>query len=124
MKQHKNHTAALKYLRIAHRTKGTSTGPYDKLSRGCLNEWFTTSREIRSHVSACVAREHTFVPQGQHMPPLQSHMDVTTELVKLLLSMREADVYLHVRIVQPIIMGFLQKKPRSTSKIEGLIELN
>ena len=51
-------------------------------------------------------------------------MDVTTELVKLLLSMREADVYLHVRIVQPIIMGFLQKKPRSTSKIEGLIELN
>jgi len=56
MKQHKNHTAALKYLRIAHRSKGTSTGPYDKLSRGSLNEWFTTSGEIRDHVFACVAR--------------------------------------------------------------------
>src|ERR1700737_4981695 len=76
MKQHKNHTATLKYLRIAHRTKGTSTGLYDKLARGSLNECFTTSGEIRGHVSACIAREHAFVPQGHHMPPLQSHMEV------------------------------------------------
>jgi hypothetical protein len=110
MKQHKNHTLALKYLRIAHRTKGTSTGSYDKLSRGSLNEWFTTSGEIRGHVSVYVAREHAFVPQGQHMPPLQSHMEVTTELVELLLSMREASVSLHAGIVQPIIIGFLQEK--------------
>ena len=50
MKQHKNHIAALKYLRIAHHTNNTSTGPYDKLSRGGLNEWFTHNGEIRGHV--------------------------------------------------------------------------
>ena len=46
MKQQKNHTAALKYFRIAHRTKGIFTRAYIKLSRGSLNEWFTTSGEI------------------------------------------------------------------------------
>ena len=97
-------------MRIAHRTKGISTGPYDKLLRRSLNKWFTTSGEIRGHVSPCVAREHTFVPQGQHMPPLQSHMEVTTELVELLLSMKEACVSLYAGIVQPIIIGFLQEK--------------
>ena len=70
MKQHKNHTVALKYLRIAHYTKGISTGPYDKLSQGSLNEWSTTSGKIRGHVSAFVAREHAFVPQCQHIPPV------------------------------------------------------
>ena len=100
----------MKYLRIAHRTKDTFTGPYDKLSRERLNEWFTISGEIRGHVSACVVREHAFVPQGQHMPPLQSHMDATTEFMELLLSMGETSVFLHAGIVQPIIIDFLQEK--------------
>ena len=104
MKQHKNHTVALKYLRIAHCTKGISTRPYDKLSQGSLNEWSTTSGEIRGHVSACVAREHAFVPQCQHIPPVQLHMKVTIELVELLYNMREACVFLHAGIVQPIII--------------------
>jgi hypothetical protein len=64
MKQHKNHTLALKYLRIAYHIKGGPMGPYDKLSKGTLNKWFTNNGKVWVHVQACVARQQTFVPQA------------------------------------------------------------
>lgn len=57
MKQHMNHIATLKYLRIAHYIKGSSTRLYDELSWGSVNEWLTKIGEIQGQVLGCVARE-------------------------------------------------------------------
>jgi hypothetical protein len=56
MKQHKNHTLTLKYLRIAYHIKRGSTRSNDKLSKGILNEWFTNNGKVWIHAQACVAR--------------------------------------------------------------------
>ena len=49
MKQYKNYTNALKYIQVAHQTKGGGAKPYDKLFRGSLHNWFKTIEELHNH---------------------------------------------------------------------------
>jgi hypothetical protein len=75
-----------------------------------LNNWFTNNGEVGVHVQACVARQQTFVPQVEHMTPMACILEVTNELIELLFKMQKTCVSLHVRIIQPIIIGFLIEK--------------
>jgi hypothetical protein len=71
-------------------------GPYDKLSKGTLNKWFTSNGKVWVHVQACATN---IFPQVQHMTPLVGVPELTNELIKLLLKMRKLGVSLHARIV-------------------------
>jgi hypothetical protein len=50
VKKHGDFTSAFHYLKTFHRKPGKVSGPYEKLSRGSLYEWFTPRGKLKPHL--------------------------------------------------------------------------
>jgi hypothetical protein len=54
MKKNLNTKDCVCYFRKAYRYQGFTNRPYDKLSCGTLDNWFTTSGDLKCHVPKMV----------------------------------------------------------------------
>jgi hypothetical protein len=59
VKKHGDLIGAFHYLKTFHRKSGGVNGPYEKLSRRYLYEWFTPRRELKPHVKVDVEKGTT-----------------------------------------------------------------
>jgi hypothetical protein len=96
MKKHGDLTSALHYLKTFHRKLGEDSGPYEKLSRGSLYEWFTPRGELKPHVKV-VVEKGTSITIEKHFSILETRLELKDKLITLLKDMCVLDkVFLHL----------------------------
>jgi hypothetical protein len=59
MKKHGHLTNAFHYLKTFHRKPREVSGPYEKLKKGSLYEWFTPRGKLIPHLKKTIARRTT-----------------------------------------------------------------
>jgi hypothetical protein len=86
VKKHGDLTIALHYLKTFHRKPREVNGPYEKLSRGSLYEWFTPRKELKPHLKKAIARGTASIPT--HFSILETIPKLKNEIINVLKSMR------------------------------------
>jgi hypothetical protein len=61
VKKHGDLMSALHYLKTFHRKPREFSGPYEKLNKGSLYEWFTLRGELKPHVKIVVEKGTTSI---------------------------------------------------------------
>jgi hypothetical protein len=86
VKKHGDLTTAFHYLKTFHRKPREVNGPYEKLSRGSLYEWFTLRKKLKPHLKKTIARGTTPIPT--HFSILETRPKLKDESINVLKSMR------------------------------------
>jgi hypothetical protein len=110
MKKHGDLIGALHYLKTFHRKPIEVGGPYEKLNRGSLYEWFTPRGELKPHVKVVVEKGTTSTIIEKHFSIFETRLELKDELITLLKNMRVARQGLSAPIVQPIIKGIFENR--------------
>ncbi len=110
MKKRGDLTCALHYLKTFHRKPGKGSGPYEKLSKGSLYEWFTPRGKLKPHVKVVVKKRTYPLSQKKHFSILKIRLELKDELITLLKNMRATRQGLFAPIVQPTIKGIFENK--------------
>jgi len=77
----------LHYLKTFHKKPKEVSGPYDKLNRGFLYEWFTPRREIKPHLKNVIQKRTTFLASKIHFSILETKPKLKNELISMLKNM-------------------------------------
>jgi hypothetical protein len=85
VKKHSDLTNVLHDLKTFHRKLGEVSGPYEKLNRGSLYEWFTPRRELKPHLKEAIARRTTSIPT--HFSILETRPKLKDETINVLKNM-------------------------------------
>jgi hypothetical protein len=86
VKKHGDLINALHYLKTFHRKPRKVNGPYEKLSRGFLFEWFTPRRKLKPHLKEVTARGIACIPT--HFSILETRPKLNDEIINVLKNMR------------------------------------
>ncbi len=54
------------YLKTFHRKPREVSGPYEKLNKGSMYEWFTRRGELKPHVKIVVEKRTTSIAAEKH----------------------------------------------------------
>jgi len=98
-------TIALHYLKTFHRKPWKVSGPYEKLNRRFLYEWFTLRSELKPHVKVVVKKGRTSILVEKHFSILETKPKLKDELITLLKNMCAIGQGLSAHVVQKIIKG-------------------
>jgi hypothetical protein len=110
VKKHGDPTGVLHYLKTFHRKLGEVSGPYEKLSRGFLYEWFTPKGELKPHVNVVVQKVTASTVIEKHFSNLETRPELKNELITLLKNMCAARQGLSTPIIQSIIVRVFESK--------------
>jgi len=86
MKKHGDFINVLHYLKTFHRKPGEVSGPYEKLNKGSLYEWFTPKVELKSHLKEVITRGTTSIPT--HFSILEARPKLKDEIINVLKNMQ------------------------------------
>jgi len=86
VKKHGDLTTALHYLKTFHRKPREVNGPYEKLNRRSLYEWFTPRKELKPHLKKVIARGTTSIPT--HFSILETRPKLKDEIINVLKNMQ------------------------------------
>ncbi len=103
VKKHGDLTSALHYLKTFHRKPREFSGPYEKLNKGSLYEWFTLRGELKPHVKVVVEKGTTSIVVEKHFSILETKPKLRNELITLLKKMCSI-----APIIQTIIKGIFE----------------
>ena len=104
VKQHKNLTAALNYLRTKHKVSGETYSVYDKLSRGSLYEWFSPTGILKERYKQHILKgSSSFTGGTQHGHLLSQFPELEEEIIKMLEGHRDAGQPLFATTVRGLI---------------------
>jgi hypothetical protein len=110
MKKHGDLIGAFNCLKTFHRKPGEVNGPYEKLSRRSLYEWFTPRKELKPHVKVVVKNGIASTVTKKHFSILETRPKLKDELITLLKNMHVARQGLFTPIVQLIIREIFESK--------------
>jgi hypothetical protein len=116
VKKHGDLTGALHYVKTFHRKPKKVSGPYEKLSKGYLYEWFTPRGELKPHVKVVIKKGTASTNAKKHFSILETRVELKDELITLLKNMRAIGHGLSTPIVQPIIKRIFENRSPKLSK--------
>ena len=119
MRQHKNYTSTLRYLKLKYKEPGKSSSVYDDLSRGTLWDWFTSTGELREGVKTKIDNETPFSESCQHRYVLSKFPILQEEIIEMLQAHRDAGQPLFASSIRNRIRGLIRKKEPSLLEGEG-----
>jgi hypothetical protein len=110
MKKHGDLIGAFHYLKTFHRKLGEASGPYEKLIKGSLYEWFARRGELKPHVKIIVEKRTTSTVIEKQFSILETIPELKDELITLLKNMHVVKQGLFAPIVQLIIKGIFESR--------------
>jgi len=116
VKKHGDLTGALHYLKTFHRKPKEVSGPYEKLSKGYLYEWFTPRRKLKPHVKVVIKKRTTSTTAKKHFSIFETRLKLKDELITLLKNMRVVGHGLSTPILQPIIRRIFENRAPKMDK--------
>lgn len=119
MKQHKNYTSTLHYLKLKYKEPRKNCSAYDYLSRGTLWDWFTSTGELREGVKIKIANETPFCESSQHCYVLSNFPILQEEIIGMLQAHRDVGQPLFASLIQNRIRSLICKREPSLLEGEG-----
>ena len=119
MKQHKNYTSTLHYLKLKYKELGKNCSVYDSLSRGTLWNWFTSTGELREGVKTKIDNETPFRESSQHRNVLSNFPILQEEIIEMLQAHRDVGQPLFASSIQNRIRSLIRKREPSLLEGEG-----
>jgi len=97
VEKHGDLIGAFHYLETFHRKLGEVSGPYEKLSRQSVYEWFTPKGELKPHVNVVVEKGTTSIVVEKRFSIFETRPKLKDELINLLENMCVLDkVFMHL----------------------------
>ena len=119
MKQHKNYTSTLHYLKLKYKEPGKNCSVYDSLSKGTLWNWFTSTGELREGVKTKIDNETPFRESSQHRNVLSNFPILQEEIIEMLQAHRDVGQPLFASSIQNRIRSLIRKREPSLLEGEG-----
>jgi hypothetical protein len=111
VKKHGDLIGALHYLKTFHRKSIKVGGPYEKLNRGSLYEWFTPKGKLKPQVKVVVEKGTTSTIIEKHFSIFKTRLELKDELITFMKNMCVARQGLSAPIVQPILIVIFENIP-------------
>ncbi len=88
MKKYGNNKIVLTFLQNAYKSLGVP-GPYAKLIRNTMWEWFTKEGELKENYMETTQHGTTMKTLKQNLPKLEEYLEICDEIVYVLQKMKE-----------------------------------
>jgi hypothetical protein len=96
---------------MMYKKPGESYGTYEKLSRGSMYEWFTSTGELKDAYKKYVDEGSSHFQGGnQHCPILSNHQELKKAIIEMLHAHKKAGQPLYARSIRNLIIPFIQKR--------------
>ena len=104
MKQHKNLTTTLNYLRLKHKVPRETYSDYDKFSRGSLNKWFSPTGILKEEYKQNILKGFSsFTKSAKHGHLFSQFLELEEEITKMLEGHRDIGQPLFALTVRGLI---------------------
>jgi hypothetical protein len=110
VKKHGDFIGVFHYLKTFHKKPREVSGPYEKLNRRSLYEWFTLRKELKAHMKIVIKKGTTSIDVEKHFLILEIKPKLKDELIILLKNMSVVGQGLFAPIIQLIIRGIFESR--------------